>query len=317
MKNWNPKNLARRVTLIGDTTPQVVDLSLFSGLRQRSFITTDFTVLPYDLGKPIEVADVFVQIRETQMPLMLGYEYRLPDGRIVYSYDHHGPDIRMQRQISSTSLAQELMRRTQNPFRHVFGTHVDADSVLAWFVLLTGNLDMRLGEAAIAADHTGATNRIADVLQSLTELRNVEFSFDCLKALLYNEPLPDKAQKLLEVRLHDRERAFQYVRDGVIEHVGNGVYVGRFEEMLPGELLPALIPDAKIIVLVSSLQEAGVKEIKVRSGREFPEGMSLNQLRLPGYGGRWNAGGTKRHGGTLEEEVDDFIAILINAMAVV
>lgn len=308
MKHKNPKLLAKRVTLIGHTTPHSVELSYFSDLSQSSFITTDFIIHPYEMGTPIEMPG------DQKPPLMLGYEYQLPDGRIVYSYDHHGPDVRMQRQISSTSLAQELMRHTPTPFPHVFGTHVDADSLLSFFVLLTGDLDERLSTAAIAADHTGAENAIADVLQSLTDLRDVEFSFECLNALLNGLPLPAKAQELLEIRLRNRERAFQYVKEGVIQHVGNGVYVGKFDEMLPGELLPALIPDAKVIVLVSSLPEAGLKEIKVRAGQKFPEGMSLNQLGLPGYGGRWNAGGTKRYGGTPETKVDPFISTLKNAI---
>ncbi len=92
------------------------------------------------------------------------------------------------------------------------------------------------------------------------------------------------------------------------------VYVGRFEEMLPGELLPALIPEAKVIILVSSLR-AGLKEIKVRAGLKFPIGVSLNMLGLLGYGGRWNAGSTKRCGGTPEGDVDAFIAHLIKIVA--
>ncbi|MDP1834849.1 MAG: hypothetical protein Q8K75_02875 [Chlamydiales bacterium] len=300
----NLKHLAKRVTLIGESTPHVVNLSYFAGLQDDSFVTADFTIVPYEKGKPIEVADVSI-------PLMLGYKYQLPDGRMVYSYDHHGPDIRMQMQISSTSLSQELMRRRKNPFPHVYGTHVDTDSLLSYFVLLTANVDEQFSTASIAADHTGAENRIADVLQSLTDLRNVEFSFDCLDDVLENRTLPEKAQRLLDTRLRNRERALEYVQNGIIAPMGNGVYVGRFEEALPGELLPALIPEAKVIALVSSLKP-GIKEIKVRAGCKFPSGLSLNQLGLPNYGGRWNAGSTKRFGGTPDHEVDAFIEILTN-----
>lgn len=315
MKNWNPKKLAQQITLIGNVTASTIDLSYFSSLVGDSFFTVDFSIVPYELGNPIEIADTLVDVGGVQMPLMLGYEYRLPDGRIVYSYDHHGPDDRMQRvDISSTTLAKEVMCRRKMPFEHVYVTHTDADSTLAAFMLLTGIHDERLNESAIAADHTGAENYIADVLQSLTDLRDIEFSFVCLQKILHNEPLPEKAQKRLTMRLDNRKRAAQYVQDNVIEHVGKGVYVGKFEEMLPGELLPALIPEAKVIVLVSSLR-AGLKEIKVRAGLKFPVGKSLNMLGLLGYGGRWNAGSTKRYGGTPEGHVDAFIANLIKIMA--
>ena len=315
MKNWNPLELAHQVTLIGNITASTIDLSYFSRLDGDSFVTVDFSIVPYELGKSIEIADTLVDVGGVQMPIMLGYKYRLPDGRIVYSYDHHGSDGRMQKiDITSTSLAKEVMCRRKTPFEHVYVTHSDTDSSLAAFMLLTGILDERLSEAAIAADHTGAENCIADVLQSLMDLRDIEFSFVCLHTILHNEQLPKEAQKHLKMRLDDRKRAAQYIKDGVIEHVGNGVYVGRFEEMLPGELLPALIPEAKVIVLVSSLR-AGLKEIKVRAGLKFPIGISLNMLGLLGYGGRWNAGSTKRYGGTPEGDVDAFIANLIKIVA--
>lgn len=292
-----------QVKLIGNVTASTIDLSYFSSLEGDNFVTADFSIVPYHLGKPIEIDG-----------LMLGYEYRLPDGRIVYSYDHHGPDERMEKiDITSTSLAMEVMRRKKTPFERVYVTHTDTDSVLSAFILLTGILDDRLSEAAVAADHTGAENYIADVLQSLTELRDIEFSFLCLHSILHDRPLPEEAQKHLKMRLNDRKRAAQYIQEGVIAHVGNGVYAGRFEEMLPGELLPALIPEAKIIVLVSQLK-SGLKEIKVRAGLKFPSGMSLNRLGIQGYGGRWNAGSTKRYGGTPEGDVDAFIDQLIKSL---
>lgn len=312
--NWNPKELAEKVVLIGDTTPPFVDLVHFMGYPHDSFATADFVILPYKEAKPIEAADVYLEIKGQAMPLLLGYEYQLPDGRKVYSYDHHGPDIRMNRQVSSASLACQQMLRGSAPFSHAFGTHTDADSILSFFILLTGSTDIGLCESAIAADHTGAENPIADALQAVSELRDLELSFTCLQACLEEKALPDKAVQLLETRLHDRARALKYVREGVIQYAGHGVYVGKFEAIIPGELFPALLPDAKVIVLVSSLS-SGFKEIKVRAGLMFPEGHSLNLLGLTGYGGRWNAGSTKRFGGTPSDAVDSFINYLLAQVA--
>lgn len=311
MDSLSFKELAKRVTLIGEVTAQTVDLGYFFDLEGESFITADFSIVPYELGKPIELMGGF------QAPLMLGYEYILPDGRIVYSYDHHGPDERMQKMdVSSATLIEKVMQNRKTPFNQVYLTHTDTDSTLSAFMILTGFLDKRLSKAAIAADHTGAENTIADVLQPLTDLRDVEFSFACLIAILNNQPLPDEAKKRLAKRLEDRRRASMYVEGGVFKYAGEGVYIGEFEDSLPGELLPALIPEAKVIVLISSLR-ANRREIKVRAGLKFPSGKSLNLLGLKGYGGRWNAGSTKRFGGTSEQDVKGFITDLIQAVSMI
>lgn len=314
MIEWEPRALANRVCIIGNRTASAIDLDYFSTLEGKAFVTVDFSIHPYSQGKPIEIDDSRIYHDGKQIPLMLGYEYRLNDDRIVYSYDHHGPDPRMEKpDVCSTSLAREVMLRRKSSFDIVYVTHTDTDSILSSFILLTGNTDKQLVEAAIAADHTGEQNDIADVLQACMDLRDVEFSYGCLHAILCDRPLPEEAKRRLKVRINDRMRAIQYIKEGIIDHLGNGVYGGRFEEMLPGELLPGLIPNARAIILVSNLKP-GIKEIKVRAGLKYPPGKSLNELGLPGYCGRWNAGSTKRYGGTPESEVDGFIADLVKAM---
>lgn len=65
--------------------------------------------------------------------------------------------------------------------------HSDCDSILcAW--LVSGRLepDDRFGAAAIAADHTGAADPIADLLQAIEYRRDLELSFRSLNTLLVN-----------------------------------------------------------------------------------------------------------------------------------
>lgn len=305
MQNHPLSELARSIRLIGPTPAPSIDLHLFSSFEGDCMITADFSIVPYDSGKPIEAIDP-----EDPQPVMLGYEYSLPDGRTVYSYDHHGPDRRMERaDVTSSTLSAKRMELYPEPIDRVYLTHTDADSILSACIFLTGKPDKKFIEASVAADHTGAENEIADVLQSIAQLRDVEFSLECLDAILRSRPLPVGAEKYLKARVNDRERAARYVQEGIIRHIGRGVYVGRFDEMLSGELLPALIPEAKVIVLVSSM-ENGNKEIKLRAGFRFPAGMSLENFAPPSYGGRWNAGSTKRFGGTPEDKVDSFIDLI-------
>jgi hypothetical protein len=106
------------------------------------------------------------------------------DGRIV-NVDHHAPTSRMAQPISSTNLALERVRAVGLPSgdTRLVITHTDCDSVLTAGIL-SGRLDAedRYGDAAIAADHTGEPNEIADLLQALDGRRDVELSLASLAA---------------------------------------------------------------------------------------------------------------------------------------
>jgi hypothetical protein len=75
-----------------------------------------------------------------------------------------------------------------------------------------------------------------------------------------------------------------------------------------GAFLPALLPNASVILLGSPFRDKdgniqeGIREVKVRLGKNAPEGITLHALKLNEtpmrFGGRWNAGSNKRSGGT-------------------
>ncbi|MCD4684804.1 MAG: hypothetical protein K8S97_02570, partial [Anaerolineae bacterium] len=97
--------------------------------------------------------------------------------------DHHAPLPYMMRRISSAVIANAYVR-THGPLGDDFVVvvnHTDADSVLA-AVIMTGALppEDEYAEAAVAADHTGAENVIADVLQALEYDRSLGGSIDVL-----------------------------------------------------------------------------------------------------------------------------------------
>jgi hypothetical protein len=96
------------------------------------------------------------------------------NGRIL-NIDHHAPVARMYCPISSTNLAVAHVHALgiARPDDLVVIDHTDCDSILSAGIG-SGRLDPldSLASAAIAADHTGAENRVADLLQAIEYRRD-------------------------------------------------------------------------------------------------------------------------------------------------
>lgn len=228
--------------------------------------------------------------------------YRL--GRLT-NIDHHAPGARMAKRVSSATLArlQVLALGVPPAGDVVVVNHTDCDSVLSSGIM-SGRLEplMEFSDAAIAADHTGAANPIADLLQALDSRKDLDLSFAALERLLAGEAQPAEVVKALGKRLAKREKAREMVAAGTLQRIG-GLYWGVLDDAVDGELFPALLPDATAIMLASPFPgKPGWWEVKVRLGLAAPEGLWLNRLQIdgfdPSYGGRWNAGSNKRRDGT-------------------
>jgi hypothetical protein len=222
--------------------------------------------------------------------------------------DHHAPVDAMARVVSSANLA--LLRIASEgpvtPAARVLITHNDCDSILSSGIM-AGRLapDPKYGAAAIAADHTGAPDAIADLLQAIQDRREVDFAFEMLARLESGRQLPAEAQRMLDARLRKREQASEDVAQGVFSHLGHGVYFAELNEETDGEFFPALLPHAELIVIgIPHPDPVRAKRwaVKVRRGLAMPEGRDLRHLLMkqydPAFGGRWNAGSNKRGGGT-------------------
>jgi|CXWL01.1.fsa_nt_gi hypothetical protein len=221
-------------------------------------------------------------------------------GRVT-NIDHHAPVDVMAVQISSAPLAIAYVKKNGvvPPTTKVVVHHTDCDSVLSSGIM-RGILppDLRFHDAAIAADHTGAVNEIADLLQAIESKRDLAFSLDNLQRLLKGQPLDDVAAKMLAERLEDRVRVAASVAGGDFGRKGD-VFFTAVDKRVDAGFLPALLPDAVAIIMGTLMKEpADMWAIKVRLGQKAPKGLALNQLGLEKFGGRWNAGNTKRDGGT-------------------
>src|SRR5690606_33348550 len=153
--------------------------------------------------------DFYVEGIEQGDEFVAGYR----KGRIL-NVDHHAPTPRMQRRISSTNLALEWIEKDPAALAQpavVVLNHLDCDSVLCGGIL-AGRLpaDRIFGQAALAADHTGEENEIADLLQGIdaeqsrTGVRDIEVCFTNLRRLLEKGRLDDVAARALSTRLRQR-----------------------------------------------------------------------------------------------------------------
>lgn len=249
---------------------------------------------------PVYACDCYVEGPERGIDVPGGYRL----GRVV-NVDHHAPTSRMARLVSSANLALRHVEAVgpAGPGEMIVVTHTDCDSVLSSGIL-SGLLapDERFGVAAIAADHTGAEDRVADLLQGLDPQRCLDLSFKSLACLLDGLPLPALARNALEKRRSRRAEAEAAVWAGCVR-VANRLAFGVLDGRVDSEFFPALLPGAAVILLATRLSPGiGRWQMKLRLGSAAPPGFTLETLRLreldPAYGGRWNAGSNKRGGGT-------------------
>lgn len=252
------------------------------------------------------VCDFYVEGIENGEEVAGGYRR----GRIL-NIDHHAPAPRMWRRVSSTNLALERLE-ADGPLADdaiVFINHLDCDSVLSSGIL-SGRLppDPRFGAAAIAADHTGEEDDIADLLQGLDGalsrrgIRDYGIPLENLTRLLEGRPLEPLAAEALATRRRKREAAAEPVGRGEFQRVGP-LHFATADEPIEGELFPALLPDAVAILVMNPLPEDRSRwQIKLRLGLAAPPGLALSELGIrdfdPNYGGRWNAGSNTRVDGS-------------------
>lgn|GEM_PF-1016842 len=228
------------------------------------------------------------------------------NGKII-NIDHHSPTERMEKKVTSTELAMDYVRQygTVSEKSILLINHADCDSVLAGAVL-RGIIpcDRRFINAAVAADHTGGENDIADLLQSFDfrNNRDTEFCLRNLKLFLNGEEVEKEAEDMLRERKADREEVKQLVKDTKgIEKEKVPLLITK--KRIDTAFLPPLLPEAHVIVTAYPLPENPSKwGIKLRLGSKAQESFSLSSLPLPEeFGGRWDAYSNTRGGGSSTE----------------
>jgi hypothetical protein len=248
----------------------------------------------------IYVCDCYLDgIENTGAPVIGGFQ----SGRCI-NIDHHAPVKDMSRVISSTPLAIKRVRQQGSVTTQdwVAINHFDCDSVLSSAIMLgiLPPLD-QFAEAAIAADHTGQANDIADLLQPCDKARDFVFSMRNLAKLCQNQPLDEQAQMYFDQQRLERHQAKELVSNDTFTILPGGVAWAQLPTKIDSAFFPALLPQAKVILLVCPLP-SGNKCMNIRLGLTAPQGLSLHQLAIqdfdPAFGSRWNAGSNSRAGGS-------------------
>jgi hypothetical protein len=234
--------------------------------------------------------DFYVDGIETADAVVGGYQR----DRIL-NIDHHAPTTAMARRISSANLAVERVVQLGVPRGIVVINHTDCDSVLTAGIM-SGQLEPlpQFGHAALAADHTGEENVIADLLQGVASLRDYEESLVNLQRLLVNRPPTVQGQKGIDARRRRRGSASNAVQSASFVREGP-LAVGVLEQSIDSVFFPALLPTATVILMMSPLPGTPDRwHAKIRVGLAAPEDFTLHQLSWSlvdaGYAGRWNAG---------------------------
>ncbi len=263
-------------------------------IPKKSIITSEELKMEFS-GKTIFACDFSVEGAEKGELKTYGLEYQG-----IINVDHHSPIPEMRRRVSSTIFALRYgkLQGSVEVTDQIVINHTDCDSILT-SMILGGYLPLedRFGHAAISADHSGEEHKMADLLQAIEEERDICFSAQELYRFLKGEPISDKANFYIEKRYAERDKVKKLVEDGKIQFFENIAYVV-LEQKIDAALLLPFLPEAVAIVLAAPMKDSNKWNIKVRLGKNAPEGIYLNELSLPNFGGRWNAGSTERSGGT-------------------
>jgi hypothetical protein len=222
----------------------------------------------------------------------------------VDNVDHHAPGRRMSRRISSTPLAIRYLKNALYSQYRVKISHTDADSICSAGILARVLQPLRIfSVAAITADHGGVENPIAILLQALESERDIGLSFRNLKLLLDGRRLETRAQEHVSRHVSLRKKAQTLIKSHFTTY-GRVTY-GYLPEKYESDWFPELLPNAQIIFyMYPSKEEPNKNHLKIRLGIKAPKGIYLNELTLPNFGGRWNAGSSERIGPIDSSPVD-------------
>lgn len=237
--------------------------------------------------------------------------------------DHHSPHPDMSKQISSVSLAYDLRKNHPDVFADDFVVvinHTDTDSILSAF-MIAGLIEpeKKWVKAGIAADHTGDNNKIAELLQSLQNRRDLKLSGGSLMRLVNGEALEKEVEAEIASYRAKKNEAKQLYAAGLFKHQGMITYAIMNHAYDFVNFLP-LIPEAQILMMFyPSAKDPTKLYVKIRLGQSAPDWLKLNQLNFSGkdnfnFGARWNAGSNGRSAGT-DKSPEEVVAIVNQAAA--
>ena len=227
---------------------------------------------------------------------------------VIGNIDHHFEKDEFYQNISTTNLVIEQVRKYFKHFQRenfvVVINHTDCDAILSALIMIGALVaDEKFGKSAVAADHTGEENGIADLLQAMEYERNLELSLRNFQLLLEEEKLETNAQELLNLRIEERKTAEKIVQEGKIKKTKKIYYIS-LQKRIDPSFFVRLLFQAEIIIVFSPSKQ-GKTETRVRLGIKAKI-KNLYELKISefdkAFGCRWNAGSNERSGGSKKSE---------------
>lgn len=252
-------------------------------------------------ARRIFAVDFYVEGAERSQLLESGAGYHI--GRRIVNIDHHAPGVTWERHVSSGNLAC-LWVRANGRIAPESGdviviNHTDCDSVIASLIMV-GALPphARFEEAVLDADHRGAANEIADMLQGGGATRDLPWLVQSLARALQGEPHDARMQERLDELQTKRLYVRGLLRNGAVVEQ-DGVFLVECDRHIDSDLFLSVFTDARVVVIGCCSEEfPSLRLTRIRLGPKAPDGMSLHTLGIsaldPNYGGRFNAGSNKR-----------------------
>lgn len=252
-------------------------------------------------ARRIFAVDFYLKGAEKGELLSCGSGYQI--GTRVFNIDHHAPHTQWERHVSSGVLACQWVR-ARGALQPGSGdvvviNHTDCDSVLA-SMILTGVLPPheRFEQAVLDADHRGAPNEVADLLQACSSTRDLSLLVEALSTFLKGDTLPSQIQERLDSLYEDRLQVKEIAQLRHHEE-RNGVVFIPCDRYFESELFLPHFPHARIIVVGCPCEKnPDVLLTRLRLGAGVESGASLHRFGItdfdPYYGGRFNAGSNKR-----------------------
>lgn len=250
--------------------------------------------------------------------------------RVLLNIDHHNEYASRSKDFSTThqviSAIGEAVFNPTNNNQMVLVNHDDTDSVLSLLLSTHGGVPSKINtlfaEAAKAADHTGVSNRLVNLIDSFYKTYDLDHLVPLINALIYDEQLVFSDEKIHQ-KFEKYETQPQLIEDYLStvlkneesQH-GKGFYDVEAKILLlspndkaidTNRVLPIThqmgLPVS--IVMIYSLvdPETDWWKISLRAGPNFPGNLTLEEmakhltLEQFGYGGRRDAGGMGRYHG--------------------
>lgn len=249
----------------------------------------------------IFAVDFYLQGAEKGELLACGSGHQI--GTRVFNIDHHAPAPQWERHISSGNLACQWVRARgalePGSGDVVVINHTDCDSVLA-SMILSGVLPPheRFEQAVLDADHRGAPNELADILQACSTTRDLSLLVEGLSVFLKGETPSARVKQHLE-QLHEKRLAVKEIVGQRHYEEKNGAVFIPCDRYLDSDLFLPHFPNAQVLVIgCPSEKYPDVTMTRMRLGAGVEDGVSLHRLGVvqfdPYFGGRFNAGSNKR-----------------------